>query len=358
MPAKRAIGIDLAGIAGNDTSVAQVVRDGVELQATIADPQPLSANIDGSKLAGPILGADAAAVAGWLRDDPDRPVAFDCPIDVQELAIPRDVDYVWQLRLRPIDHLLEAMAPLGTWLGIVVARCRSTLACGNLSQQLGRNIFETYPKTVLERLGLTAVKNWTVTLSPDVPPNVVNAPEAGAQQVLNLLNQLHVVVEDKLTFSDHDLDAILCTIPSLSDVCADEDALTEELRHAYPGMRYRAPRGFVLIPEDTEVWWDTLLVARGQIDNPPVETPDAAVQVEHAGPPGNPPQGVGTCNDPECLLHGAPVGLKRCPFCDWVKQDQQTWGGTDAHFAHCAEKPPGLTWNDFKAGICQQHWPQ
>lgn len=355
MPAERAIGIDLAGIAGNDTSVAQVVRDNDELRASIAYPQPLAANINGEEAAGPVLGADAALLAGWLQEDPERPVAFDCPIDVQGLVSPSDVDYVWQVRLRPIDHLLNAMAPLGSWLGIVVARCRCTLAYGNLSQQLGRSIFETYPKTILERLGLTAVKRWSATLFPNAPPEVNAQDEEAMGQVLDLLDNLHVGVEDQLNLSDHDLDAILCAIPLLSDEMVDEDAITEELRQAYPGMRFRAPRGFVLIPEETEVWWNTLLLDRRHLDDPPA----MAVPVNQEGLAVDPPHGVegDTCDDPQCRLYGQPVGVKQCPFCEWVKQDQQTWGGTDAHFARCPDKPADLTWNEFKAGICQQHWP-
>ena len=364
MPAERAIGIDLAGIAGNDTSVAQVVRDNDELRASIADPQPLAANINGAEAAGPVLSADAALLAGWLQEDPERPVAFDCPIDVQGLASPSDVDYVWQLRLRPIDHLLNALAPLGSLLGIVVARCRCTLAYGNLSHQLGRSIFETYPKAILERLGLTAVKKWSATLFPNAPPEVnANAPGRNAEQeevatghVLDLLDRLHVgVVQEQLNLSDHDLDAILCAIPLLSDEMVDEDAITEELRQAYPGMQFRAPRGFVVLPEETEVWWDTLLLDRRHLDDPPA----MAIPVNQERPPVDPPHGVevNTCDDRQCLLYGQPVGVKQCPFCEWVKQDQQTWGGTDAHFARCPDKPADLTWNEFKARVCQQHWP-
>ena len=47
-----------------------------------------------------MLGADAAVLAAWLQGDSERPVAFDCPIDVQGLASPSDVDSVWQLRVR------------------------------------------------------------------------------------------------------------------------------------------------------------------------------------------------------------------------------------------------------------------
>lgn len=65
------------------------------------------------------------------------------------------------------------------------------------------------------------------------------------------------------------------------------------------------------------------------------------------------------CLKPECLLHAYPVGVKRCPFCGWVKPDQRSWGGIDGHFNHkCPSRPEGMLFEDFKARICRGHWPR
>lgn len=68
--------------------------------------------------------------------------------------------------------------------------------------------------------------------------------------------------------------------------------------------------------------------------------------------------GQDTCRDPKCLLHGRPIGIKECPFDGWVKPNQGTWSGFDAHFHACAGRPAELTYQQFKSQICHQHWPR
>lgn len=71
-----------------------------------------------------------------------------------------------------------------------------------------------------------------------------------------------------------------------------------------------------------------------------------------------------TCDNPDCLLHGLPLGVKQCPYCaeagePWIKPNQGTWGGIDGHVLHeCEHAPENLNYEQFKAGICQQHWPR
>lgn len=75
------------------------------------------------------------------------------------------------------------------------------------------------------------------------------------------------------------------------------------------------------------------------------------------------PLNLVTCG-PQCLLHGQPFGVKQCPYClnagvPWIKPNQETWGGIDAHVLHdCEHAPENLDYRQFKSGICRQHWPR
>ena len=264
---QKAIGIDLAGFRGKDTACVKTEWRNGDIVATLLPPNTLCQDHPGIDSAVPILLQDAQKLRQWIVDG--YGVSMDCPIDLQGLPTLLNPQYLWQLIRRAIDRLVNGIPPLADKLGSVVARCLATLQHENLRGELGIHLFETYPKAILIRKRFERSdikKGWIVLLAADGPQEVEASGDTEQEReqnglaVVAELRRLHVVCggEQPVRLTDHQLDAILCTSPLLSDNPTMADTLTEELHNEYPDLKAVAPQGYIL--DDKNIWWDRIIV--------------------------------------------------------------------------------------------------
>ena len=256
-----AVGVDLAGLGGKNTAQSLVKRQSSpteahpDLHATIL-AQGLSENLDGDAQAAAALLNDANILRDWAEE---TPIVIDCPLDLQGLPDPADALWIWQLRLRPIDRLFSAMAPLADMIGAVVARARATLRHGNLMGALGHTIFESYPAALLQRKDLPSPKSWSTMIDANgAITDIRSTSDRNAEQMRTLHNNVTILCgglrlraeADLVRITDHELDAVICGVVALTPHPADLDG---ELEQRFPGRRFVPPCGYLMDGED--IWW-------------------------------------------------------------------------------------------------------
>ena len=146
----RAFGIDLAGYTCGTSVCAEAAtaRTGSVSVRVIAQCPFSRARQTGERLQ-PILDEEASFLRQMLARGP---IAVDIPIDLQGLPQTVRAEQVWELTLRPIDRVLNAMPPFADRIGAPVARFQKILRRAKLRAAVGTSIFETYPAANLRNL--------------------------------------------------------------------------------------------------------------------------------------------------------------------------------------------------------------
>jgi hypothetical protein len=162
------------------------------------------------------------------------PIAIDVPIDLQQIGNSKEAEFVWQLYKRPIDQAFNAMPTLADRIGAPYARMQAILSHSNGTLRLDENVFETYPKALLQTI---TKKTW----------KGLKGSEARHHEARKRLC-------DELGWceleTDHDLDAVLCAVAAGADdgtriAGAALDALiSDKLPDC---LNCRAPQGFILL---------------------------------------------------------------------------------------------------------------
>jgi Protein of unknown function (DUF429) len=217
-------GLDLAGYTTKKTSLAAIDVNGKIATVTLLRHSAFAPKR-----------ATTAPLELVVREETNHlerciklgPVAVDIPIDLQGLPYPTAAKEIWELTKRPIDKKLGAMAPFADRIGAPVARFAAIKRCGKLGTMLGKNLFETYPTAIWQKLGI-------------IPGEYKSLQKEKAKVREDACAALckSLKIEQRLT-NDDDIDAIICAVTAV----APTDHLCEAEEYGVD----RVPVGFRLL---------------------------------------------------------------------------------------------------------------
>lgn len=193
-------------------------------------------------------------------------LCVDIPIDLQGLMDRRDAGtrFVWECTLRPVDYAFGALPALADRIGSPVARFRNILT-EHQERELGRGLWETYPRAVLERLiGSTPpYKNGRVVFRDRkwTPRPMTEATRHRSEALACIAKRICVTADDGTVINDDDLDAAVCAIAGLAPpsavlcghqleqevLCHIKKKLKQPEARSVPSRCYPAPRGYLLL---------------------------------------------------------------------------------------------------------------
>lgn len=210
---REAFGLDLSGFTKR-SGLAFARRNGSSINLHLITDHPLDVNFADRKRRW------SETEAAFIKCLVGRaPVYVDVPIDLQKLHSPDQVVKAWwQLTMRPVDKILDGLAPLASFLGVPVARfqriCRE---CAEIVK-LGQNVFETYPAASLSFIDEqgTSYKRGKIRYTGNGWEATREDNHRDAERdarMMQLAVQLELVAqEDETELDDDALDAILCAL--------------------------------------------------------------------------------------------------------------------------------------------------
>ena len=213
-------------------------------------------------------------------------LCVDIPIDLQGLmgldpSQKRDgcaeTQFLWERTLRPVDYAFGALPPLADRIGSPVSRFRTILA-ERQRNQLGRRLWETYPRAVLERLTGSKghYKNGKAAFDGGKwIPHPITEATGGSKELARIANKSGLTASDRTLVDDDDLDAVVCAVvgvaPQSALLCGHE--LEKEIRCCIKKKlnqqeaRSAAPRGYLLLR--SRYWSEIHLTETGDDLSPP-----------------------------------------------------------------------------------------
>lgn len=241
-----AYGIDLAGYSTGKSQVAKVTRidssNDCYLCASII-PTDLLKKYEGKDTLIEAVRADVKVFSNFISNG--DVCAVDVPIDLQGLnEFTGNKTFLWETTKRPIDFKLEALPPLASLIGAVVARMQ--LIMEHFPDALGNTIFETYPAASLSLLnekrqykgGKAKWQNgrWDTNGSKSVA-------DQGFSSMLNSMNL--ICHQEGRILNDDQFDAILSAIPLLAKPWLIG---TDLIEHPFLAAEYltKEPTGYIL----------------------------------------------------------------------------------------------------------------
>lgn len=263
---REAFGLDLSGFT-NRSGLAFARRNGRSIEFHLIKDHPLDVNVAERKRRW------SETEAAFIKCLVGRaPVYVDVPIDLQELHAPDQVVTAWwQLTMRPVDKILDGLAPLASFLGVPVARFRRICREYPGIVKLGGNVFETYPAasiSFIDEHGTSYKKGrirstgngWKATREDD------HSEAQRDARMMQLAVQFELVAqEDETELDDDALDAIICALTGVvdPDQRCEGNELSNRLRHLADDNSLEreivtAPRGYVLLcqlPEGEKSVW-------------------------------------------------------------------------------------------------------
>ncbi|MGH7246999.1 MAG: hypothetical protein ACREH9_02750 [Pseudomonadota bacterium] len=216
-------GLDLAGHTTNKTSLAAIESDGGRAQAVLLRHSSFARKRAASPPVAAVILEEGRDLRRCIKLGP---VAVDFPIDLQGLPRPDAPVEIWELTKRPIDKKLGAMLPFADRIGAPVARFAAIGESANFGSVLGSNLFETYPSTIWQKLGIVAAGYKS--------RDKVRA-KARTQACKALCKNFRI---EPLLENDDDINAIICAVTAV----APEDHLCMPEEY---GIK-RLPLGFRL----------------------------------------------------------------------------------------------------------------
>jgi len=198
-------GIDLAGYTTGRTSVAAIEVESRFATVTLLRRSHLSDRHSSDSRAKEVICGDAKCLQRCLNLGP---VAVDVPIDLQGLPNHSNLTAIWALTLRPIDKKLGAMPPFADRIGALVARFAAMMRFGELADDLGCRLFETYPAATWKKLQIKA-GNYKA--------------KKGKEARLALCDRLNIRPQID---NDNDIDAVICAVTAAAPakyICVKDD---------------------------------------------------------------------------------------------------------------------------------------
>ena len=194
-------GIDFSGYTSRGTSLAAIEVTGATATATLLRGSAMSATRDTGDALREIVEAEASVLRRCLAVGP---VAVDIPIDLQQLSDVGQAEFIWQLTSRPVDRAVGGLPPLASLIGAPVARFGAILRYAQLDDALKKNLLETYPAAILQKLGIRG--GLYKTRGADKAKERAEARGA-------LCDDLRIGGHLE---SDHDIDAVICAVAAVA----------------------------------------------------------------------------------------------------------------------------------------------
>lgn len=237
-------GLDLAGYTTGKSSLAVIeIREKIG-RATVLSNSCFAKKRGTNDYLEPIVAEEVEALSECLKLGN---VAVDIPIDLQNLTRPEAAKKVWQLTHRAVDKAIsnklikkDGLAPIADRIGYPLARFQRIMDCGSFFTDLGKRLFETYPKAVLVSLGLDSERY---------------KASKGKDKCREICERLNI----KENLNDDDLDAIVCAIvaaASTEHICsnADFNLSAEEIPRGYRIIKSNPTDKILVEFEDFSTW--------------------------------------------------------------------------------------------------------
>jgi Protein of unknown function (DUF429) len=204
-------GLDLAGYTTNKTSLAAVESDEKRAKVVLLRHSAFARKRATSSHLKEAVEEEGCDLERCIKLGP---LAVDIPIDLQGLPHPTAPTEIWELTKRPIDKKLGAMAPFADRIGAPVVRFAAIRDRANFGGILGGNLFETYPKATLQKLGIIAGV---------YKSHQKQRAEACAEACTLLSKRLRI---EPVLQNDDDIDAVICAVTAVAPedhLCAPEE---------------------------------------------------------------------------------------------------------------------------------------
>jgi hypothetical protein len=250
-----AYGLDLAGYSGGYTGLARAERmgDGT-IAVTVYQHRLFNRKYQGKDA----ISAQLAAEWQWVRNCCQQSsLLVDVPIAMQGLPAVQEVQFAWELTLRPVDFAFRALAPFASLIGTPAARFQYIMhfAQGELWHHVGTRIFETYPAASLKLM-----EQFVSYKSQRREPAHYHHGQWNNSAAGRLAASLNFLAEEGSTFTHDDLDAALCAITGVADEACllQKDALKTQIARRIQqrmglencaSFRCDPPAGFVLLQQ-------------------------------------------------------------------------------------------------------------
>jgi hypothetical protein len=250
---KKAFGLDLAGYSTAGSALAMAARDR-PLTVTIWTDHAFADEAHGEDQLAEVCNPELDCLREILGDGQ---LFVDVPIDLQDLPLPPNPRFVWQLTKRPVDQALGGLSPLADKTGACVARMQNLwrMLRDQDANPLGNRLFETYPAGSLKHAGHPhreykgEVEYSNGCWKPR--PSENERPQQRNNILARMLNNFSWTPENDGFILTHDeFDAGLCALAGVCDRlegAALQQRINEEL--AAFGGGYSAPAGYVLLNE-------------------------------------------------------------------------------------------------------------
>lgn len=244
-----AFGLDLAGYAAGRSALAKATADDDgSLTVAILTGHVFRQRINGEN---PLPDHANEETNCLLRLMEDGPVYIDVPIDLQDLPIVEDPQYVWQLTKRPVDQTFGGLPPLADRLGACVARMQNLwrlLRANGQGDPLGHQVFETYPAASLKhakeihekykgRIQYSEQKQWQAWREG-------NDKDSTMARLLNHLQWTGGA--DGFSLTHDEFDAALCALTGVCEQLSGRD-LNNTIKETLGRGDYETPDGYVLL---------------------------------------------------------------------------------------------------------------
>lgn len=173
-------------------------------------------------------------------------IMVDIPIDLQGLPMTNDVNFAWQLTMRPVDYAFGALPPFAQLIGAPVARFLYLIKTLP-SEWIGTHIFETYPVMSLKLLEHH-------TLGYKGSPIVFREGHWQGSGMAIMANAIGLKAAEATTLNDDEFDAVVCAITAVADEsCLLKGKPLDDLISAKINAgSFSAPASYVLLQKLSE----------------------------------------------------------------------------------------------------------
>ncbi len=153
-----AYGLDLSGYTTGRSGFARANRkDTGQLEITVFTKHSFTTRVDGHKPLHEVTNAEVSLLVACICK---HRLVIDVPIDLQKLPSFPSPQYVWELNFRPVDYALKALPAFADRIGYFVTRFHNLRNSfpNDISNALGKTLFETYPAAALRLMKLESRK--------------------------------------------------------------------------------------------------------------------------------------------------------------------------------------------------------
>ncbi len=246
-------GIDLSGYSSGKTALVKAEKSENSIKLEIIEEHPFKNKRKGTDG----INVTKEEVNDFEKIIESGKLYIDVPIDLQGLPEPDNPEYIWQLTSRPVDRAFGALLPLADRIGACVSRFKYLLKRSGKEEELGANLFETYPAASLKLMGLKNEKykgnNGVVFIKYEWK---AIGGDKKDENLASILNSLGWRSSDNTKLNDDEFDAALCAIIGISPENSrlQQEELDKKINQLLNvnDCKFKSPDGYILLKEKSE----------------------------------------------------------------------------------------------------------